>query len=155
MKLTAQFQAPRISSAYREALHQSLTHALVEASKAYLHATVDTLIPVYGGASRATFFQLASHAEFALAISPVAPSTVSLGEEHGSCTWEAGPNGYSFTYTTTLPHLIINEGYDANQWGFHLRNPGPYHFQEAGAKAFQQSISTLEFPKLQLEAVRI
>ena len=158
MKLIPVFQAPRISAQYREALRESLTHALVEASKAYLHAVADELIPVYGGASRATFWELASHAEFALALSGPGPNTVELGEANGECKWMAGPSEYSFTYTTTLDHLIVNEYQNANTFvrpgggfWFHLTHPGPYHFQEAGESAFYQSLSTLDLPALRLE----
>ena len=162
MKLKAQFQAPRISASYRQTLQESLTHELVKASQAYLHAVADALIPVYGGASRATFSQLASHAEFALTIDPVGPNTVELGAANGQCAWLAGPSEYSFTYTTTLPHLIINEYQNANEfqrpgggYWFHLHNPGPYHFQEAGEAAFYQSLSTLDLPALRLESITI
>ena len=57
---------------------------------------------------------------------------------------------YRFTYSTTLPHLIVNEYYNANLFRnpatgepyFHLTNPGPYHFQEAGQRAFRQYASS-------------
>ena len=44
--------------------------------------------------------------------------------------------------STTLPWLIINEYYDARQWDFHLKHPGPYHFQEAATEALESYLST-------------
>ena len=57
-------------------------------------------------------------------------------------------NVYSFTYATTLPHLIVNEYQNANDFPeknghkFRLTHPGPYHFQEKGKLAFQRFAMT-------------
>jgi hypothetical protein len=124
MKLIANFQAPRINlSAYKTAAHRYYSWVIASALRDWLVATRDT-IPIYTGASRETFTPLASQVEF------------------GSMN---GPSGgrYSFTYDTTLAHLIINEYYDARQWGFHLIHPGPYNFQERGKKAFLANIASM------------
>lgn len=151
MKLTARYQVPQVSALFRKELDEHLKHVLVEATKAYLHATVDT-IPVYGGASRATFSPLASEVEFALLISPVVESTIAIGEAMGQARFVAGPSEYSFTYMTTLPHLVTNEYYDATKFGIHLKSPGPYQFQERGQLAFWDTVSSLlEWPALSFD----
>jgi hypothetical protein len=151
MRLTALFQVPRVDFArYRQALHERLSEALVQATMSYIDATAERIVPVWSGASRATFSELASHVGYVLMLSPVggAPNRVSLGLANGTGTFETdSANGiYRFSYSTTLSHLIINEYHDATQWGFHLINPGPYHFQEAGAEAFRQVASEVELP---------
>ena len=53
---------------------------------------------------------------------------------------------YVFTVPTTLPWLIINEYFDATQWGFHLKKPGPYDFQKKGQAAFRKFAETVRLP---------
>jgi hypothetical protein len=160
MKLTGNFQVPKVNlNQFQQALHQELTKALVEGAKVYLEKVVpenkDEHVPVWSGASRATFARLASYVEYAIAWGPVttpagqAPDRVAMGLEHGEAVFDPGRSTsgvYTFTYETTLPHLIINESYDATQWGFRLRHPGPYHFQEKGRLAFEQFASTVVLP---------
>ena len=77
-----------------------------------------------------------------------ARNRVQLGLEHGEAEFETNQDTgvYSFTYHTTLSHLYINEYYDATAWGFNLKTPGPYHFQERGRAAFQAEAITVILP---------
>ena len=151
MKLVGTFKVPKIAPSYLKELHERLTHTLTEATKAYLN-TIVSIVPVWGGASRATFSPLASHVEMTLAIFPVAQvNTIELGIGESTAEFIAGPSEYSFTYNTALPHLNINEYYDANQWGLHLKQPGPYGFQEQGKAAFEAVVSEFEWPELVYE----
>lgn len=159
MHLEALFEIPRVDwNRFRAALHERLVTALSEATRKYLEATAVAAVPVWSGASRATFSPLASHVSFALATMPVAgaPNRIDLGLANGTGLWTAGERQgvYAFTYSTTLPHLIINEYYNANTFTnpetgkpyFHLHRPGPYHFQEAGARAFDEVAATVRLP---------
>ena len=156
MHLTGNFQIPKVDlNQFQQALHEELTKALVTGAKTYLETVVpkDTGegIPVWSGASRATFSQLADHVEYVISCSPVhgAPDRIVMGMGSGTAMFEPGTvtaGVYSFTYETTLTHLIINEYYDATQWGYHLKRPGPYHFQEKGRLAFEQVASTIVLP---------
>jgi hypothetical protein len=151
MRLTATFKIPTLAASVRKRLHEECTHILTEATKAYLNA-VTAVVPVWGGASRATFSPLASHVEYALAIFPVAPhNTISLGIAESTATWVAGPITYSFTYNTTLIQLNVNEYYNATGWGFHLITPGPYHFQERGRNAFLEALHEFTMPELEYD----
>lgn len=156
MRLYGEFQAPKVDfGAFTRALHEELTKALAGGARAYLQMVVpkdkEAGVPVWSGASRGTFSELASYVEYAIALAPVgdAPDRVSLGMSTGTAFFDPGsttPGLYTFTYQTWLPHLIINEYYDARQWGFHLKNPGPYHFQEDGQVAFETYASTVDLP---------
>ena len=155
MKFTAKFNVPKLDlQGYKQAAHRFFCWQLAQAARAWLYSTADTL-PVYGGASKATFGPLASYAEHTLEISPVGPNTVSIGAMNGTAEFKTDPNGkYQFTYYTTLPHLIINEYNNANTFlnpktnrpYFHLRNPGPYHFQDKGKAAFLRSMEAFVMP---------
>lgn len=156
MHIRAVFKAPRLNLAkYRRKLHEQLTRALVESCQVWLTAAVG--LPIWSGASVATFTPLASHVAFALAPTPVggAPNRVAIGIANGSAEFEAGtgrPGLYTFTYSTTLPHLIVNEYHNANLFlgpngpYFHLKNPGPYHFQKKAEQAFRSFVPTIELP---------
>jgi hypothetical protein len=152
MHLTAKLQLPKLNlNRCKELLNRRLSEGLAQASRQWLVTTAE-IIPVWSGASKATFSPLASHAEYALLISPVVPSRIELGLEHGTAQYEADKNTglYSFTYLTTLPHLVVNEYYNANEFRdpitgeqtFHLKRPGPYHFQEKGREAFKRFMQT-------------
>ncbi len=148
--LKAKFRVPRIDLAgYKAALHEKLSEALAQAGCKWLY-TVDEIIPTWSGASRATLSPLASYVGYSLVIGVMstAPNRIDVGIAHGSATFEGNRDTglYSFSYATTLPWLIINEYNNANtfinpktgQPYFHLTHPGPYHFQEAAAKALRE-----------------
>lgn len=155
MKVTATFRAPRIDLAkYKRALHDQLSLAITHAAFEWLGATT-AVIPVWSGASLATFLPLATQIGFAIAIAPVptAPNRFSLGlsQGEGSVNMDAQQGRYTFTYSTTLSHLIWNEFNNANVFpdpGLFgtLRDPGPYHFQQKGLNAFRRFAQTVRLP---------
>ncbi len=149
MKFTGTLLAPSIDLAkYRRLLDARLREALAQALVRWLEATVIAEVPVWSGASRATFLALARNIEYNIPIAPVAPSRTSQGEAASSGSWDVDESRgrYLFTYQTTLPWLIINEYFDATQWGFHLKRPGPYDFQTKGAAAFREEARTVQLP---------
>ncbi len=160
MKLTANFQVPRVDMAkFRQALHEQLGEVLARAAVAWIHVAATETIPVWSGASRGTFSPLAAHVGYVLSLSPVAgaPDRVALGQGLGEATFDLGsadPGKYTFSYATTLPWLIVNEYYNANSFinpktgmpYFHLKNPGPYHFQEKAEAAFRREAKEARLP---------
>lgn len=150
MKAIASLRVPVLDlDGYRLRLHEHMTQVLKEATTKWLESTAH-YVPVWSGASRATFSPLASQVEYALSISPVVPSRESIGLDNATGLFETNttPGLYTFTYITTLPWLIINENYDARQWGFHLKNPGPYHFQRRGDTAVRMYSNGITLPDL-------
>ena len=74
MKFTGTLVAPRIDLAkYRKALDKHLRETIAQALMEWLEATVLAEVPVWSGASRATFLQLARNIEYNIPIFPVAP----------------------------------------------------------------------------------
>lgn len=153
MKLSATFRAPRLDlAAYERTLRDHMTEVVSRAAFEWLDRVKD-MIPVWSGASRATLLILARKIEFEIAISPVVASRVTLGlnNAEGNLHLE-GPAQFSFSYSTTLEHLVYNEYNNANlirlngKQIFHLTNPGPYNFQGAGIAAFQQYAATVTLP---------
>lgn len=146
MKCKAKFQAPRIDlTAYKAKLKKHMTeeicYALSEWLKAVIEKTAVGEMPVWSGASRATFLKLARKIEYGIKIEPKVPSREDQGENASLGELDPnkkGDNRYTFTYSTTLPWLVTNENFNANLWGFHLHDPGPYQFQLAGIEAFEE-----------------
>jgi len=154
MKFTARFSMPRIDvAAYRTALARHMSDMIAQAAMAWLEAVLAE-IPVWSGASRATFVKLANAIGHSL---PVAPAAVNaahglfttridrtgMGQtvSDGKVTADKQTGEYSFTYSTTLPWLIWNEYHNANvepdsTLFYRLIEPGPYNFQVVGARAF-------------------
>lgn len=154
MKFTAQLSVPHIDlAAYRSALHAHMSDAIAQALMAWLEAVLAE-IPVWSGASRATFVKLAAAISYSL---PVAPAAVNAAhglftsridrtskgsaESDGQLTANKDTGEYTFTYGTTLPWLVWNEYHNANvepdaTLFYRLIKPGPYNFQAVGARAF-------------------
>jgi hypothetical protein len=150
VKVTLTARVPELDlEGYRTVLHEYMTQCLKEAAKKWLESTAH-YIPVWSGASRSTFSPLASHVEYALDISPVVAARVHFEMDYGTAEWTIDPNEgkYIFSYVTSLAHLIINENFDATQWGFHLHVPGPYHFQARGDMAFSMYAMGVELPDI-------
>jgi hypothetical protein len=162
MKFEFDFRAPRIDKgAFIKELDRILISEIKKAARAWLEATVIPLIPVWSGASRGTFLKLAESIEFGIPIQPTAPPGRGVGIAGGRAASDGGieirAGLYLFHYSTTLAHLIINEFNDATQWGFNLRNPGPYHFQEAGRITFEgiKAMLPSPFKSLKFDAIKV
>jgi hypothetical protein len=164
MRISATFQVPRVNLArFREAIHERLSEALVQGAFTWLATVVEEStsvgLPIWSAASIATFLPLARYVGMSLGSSPVAgaPDRTGLGIANGQATFDPGettPGLYVFSYSTTLPHLIVNEYYNANTFlnpktgepYFHLHHPGPYRFQEKGEAAFLRFAGGVELP---------
>lgn len=150
MKFKATFIAPTLDlSAYRQYLNKYMEDWLKQAGREWLYAFIETTIPHWSGASRATFEKLA------LELGTMIPygtqksikNRIPLGREAGNDSGlELDPNSgrWHFKYHNTLRYLTYNE-YNKVVYGeapnvfsrSGLLNPTPYHFQEKGLKAFE------------------
>lgn len=154
MRFTAKLQLPKFDKAgYRRAMNSHMTAVIQDAARLWLNATVASLIPIWSGASAATFLKLARAASYDLAPAPIGgvQSRTGLGQRESTGNIVAGRTQYWFEYGTTLRHLIFNEFNDANAGGdpavfAHLVNPGPYQFQKAGQAAFMSFARTVRLP---------
>ena len=145
IKVSAIYQVPKINvTAYKRVLNDNFSKAIADAARVWLQATT-VEIPVWSGASLATFAKLANDAGFSLGgLSPVfnAPSRIGLGlsASQGSLEGNNSTATFKFIYATSLRHLIFNEFNNANSspdstlFGT-LKNPGPYRFQQKGKAA--------------------
>ena len=118
-------------------------------------STAVSLIPVWSGASRATFAALAQDISFSLQVSPKsdAPNRVAEGREasDGGVVFDRNAGFFSFSYSTTLDHLIFNEDFNANVKNdpkvfAKLLQPGPYNFQELANKQAAGVIDGIVYP---------
>ncbi len=135
---------------YRRRLHESLSEEITRAAIAWVE-TVLTEIPIWSGASWATFTRLSRAIGRTLTISPSVISRISYGQRHGdgALTADKQKVEYTFEYSTDLRWLVHNEynapDSDPNVWG-KLRKPGPYHFQRIGLKVFEGMAKDVSLP---------
>ena len=143
---------------YKALLKTHMKGVIEDSVRVWLNATVVSLIPVWSGASAATFLHLARAVSLHLNTSPTSTSFFKNGRQYGES--RSGPsspinygqgNQWSFEYSTTLKHLIFNESNNANVTHdpavfSRLIKPGPYDFQSQGAAAFQQFAATVRLP---------
>lgn len=156
MHFKALFIKPRIDfDRFRIRLKQELGEAIAHAVFEWLSATVDK-VPVWSGASRATFVPLASQIGFAIALDRSPTSRrggfgLGLRNAEGIISGDERTGIFGFIYKTTLEHLIYNEFNNGNeipgpgQFGT-LDNPGPYLFTVAGKQAFEAFAQTVRLP---------
>jgi hypothetical protein len=156
MKFTVRFQAPKISlSSWLSDLDTELGGQIEKAAHVWLNATVLSLIPVWAGSSRGTFLKLAQEVNFPLTITGIKSSAsgfiaagkagprIGFQQSRGEVNKGDRPGLYTFTYGTSLFHLVYNEFNDANsspqaaRLFAQLKQPGPYNFQEIGKDAFE------------------
>jgi len=154
MQFKAQFSIPRIDvAAYRNALDAHMKGLIAQGLMEWLEAVLAE-IPVWSGASRATFVKLAQQISYNLPVGPAAVqaahglftsridrTAAGMSQSEGSLTANKQTGEYTFTYSTTLPWLIWNEYHNANvepdpTLFYRLLEPGPYQFQIIGARAF-------------------
>jgi len=175
MKFTAQFSMPRIDvAAYRNALDGHMKHAIAQGLAEWLEAVLAE-IPVWSGASRATFVKLAQQIGYNLPVAPVAVEAahglfteridrtwMGMTQSDGKLTADKETGEYTFTYSTTLPWLIWNEYHNANvepdpTLFYRLLEPGPYNFQVTGARAFLRFAESVDLPKVKphMRVVRV
>jgi hypothetical protein len=155
MKFRGTLNIPSLDvGGYLAKLDSILTDAIQNAAREWLHATV-VEVPVWSGASVATFLKLAAAVAFPLGVSPITGvnTRVPLGTANstGSLDIDKAAGRYTFTYGTTLAHLIWNEFNNANTSPdptlfSQLHNPGPYHFQAKGKDAFDRATGGLRLP---------
>ncbi len=157
MKVTCRFKGIQINTdTYKRRLDVLLSKHIEKAAATWLNATVLLLIPVWSGASRATFLKLARAVNFPLTITGIRANPDLIGNQpdrwgpragfqrsQGSVTKDPSIGLFTFTYGTDLFHLVFNEHNNANsspaagKLFSRLLEPGPYNFQEIGADAFR------------------
>ena len=151
MKFTAKLLAPRLDlSGYNKSLHQHMLEQISQALSLWLDAVLME-IPVWSGASRATFVKLAQAIGYNIPIVPVTQSRVGEGMGASAGNVETEKGRYVFSYSTSLPWLIWNEYNNANvdpdpTLFYRLIKEGPYNFQMKGSLAFLRFASTVDLP---------
>lgn len=157
MKLKATLPTPRLDlSSYLTELNEILSDAIALAAFEWVNAATAE-IPVWSGASHATFLKLASTVGLTISIDNAAnaPRRVSYGlaNSKGEMNIDAAKGRFEFMYQTSLKHLVYNEYNNANispDPGLlsQLINPGPYGFQNTAREAFLRSIRSVSLPGL-------
>jgi hypothetical protein len=153
MKWKATLRVPRFQkSRYRQVLHEYLSEEITKAAFVWLTAVLEE-IPVWSGASHATFLHLSREVGYQLVINPKVISRISYGQSHGGGEITADPAKglYTFSYETSLEHLIYNEFNNANiapdpDLFYRLIRPGPYMFQKKGFAALQSVAKGVRLP---------
>ena len=153
MKFKCNYRRPKLDlSGYKKALDKYMRELLAQGLAAWLDAVIAE-VPLWSGASRATFIKVAKEIDW-----PVAAegnrTGMGVAASTGKLVADIGKGSYMFTYGTTLPWLVWNEYHNANidpdptKWPppAKLHKPGPYNFQVKGMAAFLHVADTVELP---------
>lgn len=152
MKLTGFFAELNISRrAAEKEIDNTLERELFKAWDSWVTEFI-RIVPVWSGQSVGTILPLAEIIGRAVAVDAPqgsAPSNLSrTGASKSSALLQGGSGKWTITYETALQHLIINEYFDATVWGFHLKKPGPYNFQESCKLKFLDTARKARLPDL-------
>jgi hypothetical protein len=140
---------------YKKLLDGQMREALAVGLAAWLDATA-TEVPVWSGASRATFLKVASQIGYPVPIDGISVAdrtAIGQAASKGELVADIESGLYTFTYATNLPWLIWNEYHDATVepdplkgCTLPLRKPGPYQFQVKGTAAFLHNTGDTALP---------
>lgn len=153
MKFTGSLVSFEIDmSKYEQKLHEELSKEIARVASVWLEVVLAE-IPVWSGASWATFTKLsrALGSTLAISVSSKGLNRISYGQQHGDGALIADrkKHEYLFEYSTDLKWLVHNEyntpDSDPNVWG-RLKKPGPYFFQQVGQKVFNKMASEIRLP---------
>lgn len=156
LKVTATFKPPTFDySKWKTLSDEKMREQLAKAVFVWIQAATAP-IPVWSGASLATFQPLASEISYNLSIRGTRHGdfrglgpAVGVAESEGS--FEESKGVFKAIYATSLRHLIWNEYHNANTdpdpslFG-KLKNPGPYNFQEKGRAAALPIVKDVRMP---------
>jgi hypothetical protein len=139
------------SSAAAKAIDNQVKLDLFRAWDAWVSEFI-RIVPVWSGQSVGTILPLAEILSRPVVIDAPQGSAPgnqsSRGAAESSATLSGGRGRWFIEYQTSLKHLIINEQIDATVFGFHLKRPGPYNFQEQAANAFIAAAKEARLPDL-------
>ena len=130
-----------------------------EAARIWLGVAIPA-VPVWSGASRATFQHLADAVGVPVPIdtAPNAPNRVAIGRLNSRGGIERDGNGkWRFYYENNLRYLAANEtrsvsvGEYGVKWG--LLEPTPYNYREAARKAVEAYAKTVTLPRIEITTV--
>jgi len=157
MKFSATYRRPHLNlDGYKKALDAHMREILARGIMAWIEAVVAE-VPIWSGASRATFIKVAKIIDASVPIgggpAPFNRTGMGLAASTGESEMDIGTGLYTFTYGTSLPWLIWNEFHNANidpdpTLFAKLKKPGPYDFQVKGAAAFLHAIGLVSLPKV-------
>ena len=107
-QIRANLELPQVDLVgYKNTLGKILETAITEAAFGWV-STAISLIPVWSGASQATFAALAQDISFSLQVAPKsdAPNRVAEGKRasEGGVVFDRDAGFFSFSYSTTLDH---------------------------------------------------
>lgn len=117
---------------------------LVEGIRAWLD-TMTSIVPNWSGMSLASLQSLGDKVGVTVNVFsvPGVRNRVAEGRSLGTASVSRGPAVYSFEWKSNVKHFVINEQFDARQWGFRLINPGPYNAISQANDAFTRKIDPL------------
>ena len=153
MKFVPKYRRPRLDLAgYKKALDKYMTELLAQGLMAWLEAVIAE-VPVWSGASRATFIKVAKTIDFSVPIKGTARVGMGQAASTGELETDIESGMYTFSYGTSLPWLIWNEFHNANldpdpTLFAKLKKPGPYDFQIKGAAAFLHATNLIDLPRV-------
>jgi len=141
---------------YKKILDKQMRELIARGLAAWLEAVVAE-VPVWSGASRATFLKVASQIDYPVPVDGRAPgrdrTAIGQAESKGELVADIESGLYTFIYGTNLPWLIWNEYHDATVepdpikgCTLPLLKPGPYQFQVKGMAAFLHNTGDASLP---------
>ena len=131
------FNVAKLTTAMEEHARQTMR----QAARVFLR-TIIPLIPVWTGEAVGSLAPIAAELHVAIPSSPnpEAPyNGFSLGMTQSIRSEpfikKEGPNRFTFTIGSAVPHFNINDRFDVSRWGIKLRNPTPWNAFERASVA--------------------
>lgn len=109
MRFTGQFIGAKLDlGAYRARMESYLKEKLCEATQAWVSG-VTGRVPIWSGMSQASLLEVVELIGGQLVITPKAKSRIQQGRALGTAEPKFGPNDFTITITTDVPHYNVQE----------------------------------------------
>ena len=107
-------------------------------------------IPVWSGMARASLLNVAAEIGGSIVIQPRAKSRISQGVPMGTVTPKYGPDDFTITISTSVPHYVLQEYTNVG-----VSKSAPWRSFDAGIAAYRAAVLTVELPQPVLKPVGI
>jgi len=147
MKLTGQFVGLKLDrNAYLARLKEQLIKELQRVARAWLGG-VTGRVPIWSGMSQGALLELSELINGRLVIAPKSniESRIPAGRSLGTAVPKYGPDEFTYTITTDVPHYNIQEYSKVARGG---SPSAPWRSLLAGEAAFNAIASTISLPPL-------
>lgn len=132
---------------YKKSLQDAIEVQIRQAARVWLRTLLQAgVIPIWTGTSRGVFIPLGSYLHIETTVVPLVHREgqgPAYGAAEADFSFKTIGTKSIFEFSHSLDRLTFNDQFNANDYGFRLRNPGPYHAFQKATEAWDHYVQTV------------